>query len=57
MLAKLGRRILSALGRPEEVMARSPRGAGTVAVVVTTPGGTSAKGKPDRFSYMAGKGT
>jgi hypothetical protein len=40
----------------EEVIARSPRGTGTVAVVVTTPGGASAKGRPDRFSYMAGKG-
>jgi MBG domain (YGX type) len=39
----------------EEVMARSPKGSGTVAVVVTTPGGVSAKGKPGRFAYTAGE--
>ena len=36
---------------PEEIMARSPEGSGTVAVVVTTPGGVSAMDKPSRFSY------
>jgi hypothetical protein len=39
---------------PEEIMARSPEGSGTgtVAVVVTTPGGASAGDKPSRFSYV-----
>jgi hypothetical protein len=39
----------------DEITARSPRGSGTVAVVVTTPGGPSGKVNPDRFSYVAKK--
>ena len=39
----------------EEVMARSPHGSGTVAVVVTTPGGASARVKVGRFSYATSR--
>jgi len=38
----------------QEIIARSPRGGGTVAVSVTTTEGTSAHNKPDRFTYHAG---
>ena len=34
-----------------QITATSPAGAGTVDVTVTTPGGTSATGAADRFSY------
>lgn len=36
-----------------EVIAVSPPGTGTVDVTVTTPGGTSARGPADRFTYSA----
>ncbi len=35
----------------EEVIAHSPPGSGTVTVLVTTAGGTSARTKPDDFTY------
>src|SRR4029077_16279893 len=35
------------------ITAVSPAGVGTVDVTVTTPGGTSATGSADRFSYQA----
>jgi hypothetical protein len=34
------------------IKATAPAGTGTVAVTVTTPGGTSAVGPPDQFSYV-----
>ena len=40
-------RVLSAT----EIKVTSPKGTGVVAVTVTTPGGTSAKTKADRFTY------
>jgi hypothetical protein len=36
-----------------QITANSPAGAGTVDVTVTTPGGTSATGAADLFSYVA----
>jgi Bacterial Ig-like domain (group 3)/Autotransporter beta-domain/IPT/TIG domain len=35
------------------ITATSPAGTGTVDLTVTTPGGTSATGSPDQFSYKA----
>ena len=35
------------------ITATSPAGSGTVDLTVTTPGGTSATGSPDQFSYKA----
>ena len=45
-LAKIGK-VVSAT----ELKVTSPKGRGTVAVTVTTPGGTSAKTKADRYTY------
>jgi IPT/TIG domain len=36
-----------------ELVAQAPPGVGTVAIVVTTPGGTSARSKPDLLTYRA----
>jgi MBG domain (YGX type)/IPT/TIG domain/PKD domain len=41
----------------EEIMARSPQETGIVAVVVTTPGGPSAKDDPDRFTFTPRRAT
>ena len=41
----------------EEIMARSPQETGIVAVVVTTPGGVSAKDGLDRFTFTPRRGT
>jgi hypothetical protein len=37
---------------PSEILVLSPAGSGTVDVTVTTPGGTSAAGAADRFTYL-----
>ena len=37
---------------PSEIVATSPAGSGTVNVTVTTPGGTSAEGSADHYTYI-----
>lgn len=42
---------------PTRITATSPGGSGTVDVTVTTPGGTSASGSADHFTYMTTGGS
>jgi hypothetical protein len=37
---------------PAKIKATTPRGRGTVNVVVTVPGGMTSKTKADRFTYV-----